>query len=88
MRSARLEEIRADFNEGWKDRVSKREMRTALKEQRSSWPEDNTKAETARVKMLTMHEEGATRETKTITGGHPEISGTDSRGGTSFFWKR
>ena len=47
MRSAPLEEIRAKFNEAYKHRVSKRELRTELKEQRSLWGRQNTKAETA-----------------------------------------
>ena len=68
MRSAQLEERSAEFNEAWKDRVSKPEMRTALKEQRSSWREENTKAETAWVKMLNTQEERATRETNKTLG--------------------
>ena len=68
MRSARLEEIRVEFNEAWKDRVSKRELRTALKEQRSSWREENTKAETAWVKMLNTQDGRATTETNKTLG--------------------
>ena len=68
MRSARLEGIRGEFNEQWQDRVPKRGLRTALKEQRSSWREENTKAETACVKMFNTQEERATRETNKTLG--------------------
>jgi len=64
----RLGEIRADFNEVWKYKVSVRELRTALKDQKSSWREENVQSEKAWVKMLRTQEERSIRETKNTIG--------------------